>query len=411
MRSLIVVGILVSAFSAVQAQPPCTQADLHAAAQRVKAIQTQLLAYKLKEDMDESVPPPLQANISAFKDALASLADAALQCTPASANPKLIESTLAKLLDANQPVKQEVYDLKKPPQLDQIYGGRITVKVTAPPKSPNLLLVEFRFDIECSFDSLLLVYETREGHRRQSLRWQSGNYDDVSGAFGDFFQYQVLPQGNSTDWLLVVGHGNPWCSSNMSGYHIDVLRPDGNVRPHALFHKDITYNRSYDPSMRCTADGFELRLEVYTPDTNIIFRPGVYRFHVTPTEFVRVQPIALNGRDFVDEWLKSPWSDAQAWIAPSASAVLKPIHEKINTLEDPNTKDPPSFTYGPVRTCTDSKAHFQVGLDEEWFENQQTRPDKPTYFEIQTGINSFTMLSASAQPDPHCTGPDIMAKH
>ena len=55
--------------------------------------------------------------------------------------------------------------------------------------------------------------------------------------------------------------------------------------------------------------------------------------------------------------------------------------------------------------------YFQVELDEEWFENQKTRPDKQTFFHIQTGINSFTMLSASAQPDPRCTGPDIMVKH
>jgi len=392
------------------ADQPCPQPDLHTAAQQVKAVRAQLLAFKVQSEQDEAVPESLQAQIRKFKDSLGSLADAELRCVPPNADPKIIEARLAKLLGANKPVKEEVYDPKKPPQLDHIYGDGITVKVTTPTKSPHLFVVEFRFDIACSFDSVLLVYEPREGHWQQSLRWQSGNYDDVSGAFGDFFQYQVLQQKNSAGWLLVAGHGNPWCSSNMSGFGVDVLQPVQSARPRALFHKDITYSRATDPVMKQTTDGFELRMEVYTPDTTLITRPGIYRYRVTATEFERVQPIALNGRDFVDEWLQSPWSDSKNWSATTGLPQLEAVHPKFEFLEDPKTKYWPSFTYGPVRTCSDSKAHFQVELDEEWFENQKTRPDKPTYFQIQTGINSFTMLSASAQPDPHCTGPDIMPK-
>ena len=376
------------------ADQPCPQPDLHTAAQQVKAVRAQLLAFKVQSEQDEAVPESLQAQIRKFKDSLGSLADAELRCVPPNADPKIIEARLAKLLGANKPVKEEVYDPKKPPQLDHIYGDGITVKVTTPTKSPHLFVVEFRFDIACSFDSVLLVYEPREGHWQQSLRWQSGNYDDVSGAFGDFFQYQVLQQKNSAGWLLVAGHGNPWCSSNMSGFGVDVLQPVQSARPRALFHKDITYSRATDPVMKQTTDGFELRMEVYTPDTTLITRPGIYRYRVTATEFERVQPIALNGRDFVDEWLQSPWSDSKNWSATTGLPQLEAVHPKFEFLEDPKTKDWPSFTYGPVRTCSDSKAHFQVELDEEWFENQKTRPDKPTYFQIQTGINSCLLYTS-----------------
>jgi len=394
------------------AQQPCLHPDLHAAAQQVKAIQTQLLAYRLKEEMDESVPPPLQANISAFKDALASLADSALHCASPSPNPKLVESTLAKLLNATKPEKQVVYDPNKPPQLDHIYGDEMTIKVTAPPKPPNLILVELGFDIPCGDDSMLLVFESRSGQWQQALRWQSGNYDEISGAFGDFFQYQILPQKDSASWLLAVAHGNPWCTSRWSGFGLDVVQPSADAIPQqVLFNLSTEYVRETDPVMKLTPDGFQLRVEGASLDMNFMTRPEFFTYRVSGKQIVRVQPVANNGRDFVDEWLRSPWADVQAWSAPSASASLEPTHQKIWSLRDPKAKDWPSFTYGPVRTCTDSKAHFQVELDEEWFENQKTRPDKPTFFHIQTGINSFTMLSASAQPDPRCTGPDIMAKH
>jgi hypothetical protein len=222
------------------ASQPCVQPDLHIAAQQAKAIQTQLLAFKLQREMDESVPAPLQVQIRAFKDSLSLLADATLQCAPVTADPKAIQSRLVKLLDANKPVKDEIYDPDKPPQLDRIYGDGITVKVTAPANVPHMFLVEFSFDIACGSDSLLLAYEWGNGRWRRTIRWQSTDYDDVSGAFGDFFQYHVLPQTEAAGWLLVVGHGHPWCASNMSSYHFDVLRPIQSAGdPQVLFRKDI----------------------------------------------------------------------------------------------------------------------------------------------------------------------------
>ena len=90
--------------------------------------------------------------------------------------------------------------------------------------------------------------------------------------------------------------------------------------------------------------------------------------------------------------------------------MLLQLHLGALYVEDLKTKSWPNFTFGPIRTCSDSKAQFQVELDQEWYENQKTRPDRPTYFQIKEGDNSFTMLSASAQPDSHCTGPYIMVK-
>jgi hypothetical protein len=396
------------------ADEPCVQPDLHAAAMHVKTIQTRLLAFKLQSEQDESVPVPLQAEIRAFKDSLSLFADAKLQCAPAIADPKLIESGLANLLEANKPEKNEVYDPKKPPQLDHIYGDWITVKVTAPANPPNILLVEFGFGIACGSDSVLLIFERQHGRWGQRMRWQSGGYDEVSGAFGDFLQYQIVQQRNSATWLLAVAHGEPWCTSRWSGFHLDVLQPPAGSSPQqSLFQLTTGYIRfEIDPTMKLTSDGFQLRLETDSLDNDLMTRPGIFRYRISGKQVTRVQPIALNGRDFVDEWLKSPWSEAGKWSAQARLSNLETTHKKIATLEDPSANETPNFTYGPVRSCSDSKLQFQVELDEGWWVEQQKdwRPGKPTFFQIQEGKNSFTMLSASGQPDQHCTGPDIMPK-
>jgi len=402
--------ILIAAPAALFAQT-CSQPNLRPYIHKVKAAQSQLRAYNIGDGEGEQAREPLQKRIQVMKDAFATLADAAMKCAPETLNARALENSFVRPLDANKPVVAEEYDPKKPEKVDDIYGDSIDVKVTRPAESSQILLVDFRFEIQCGFDSLLLGYEWHSNGWQQVLRWQSGNYDVISGAFGDFFAYQVVPRKDSGDWLIAVAHGHPWCSSNMSGFDLDVIQPARNDNSQkVLLHKQETYWRDDPTRMRSIPDGFELRVSGYSRDVNIIRRTGIYRYSIDRDRIERVQPIAMNGRDFVDEWLNSPWEESQNWNFPSELANLEATYKKIATLNDPNAKEQPHFTYGPVRTCSDSPSHFQVELDYGWWweEKKDLRPDARTFFQIQEGKNSFTMLSASDKPDPHCTGHDIM---
>ena len=402
---------LLLALPAALAAQPCTKPGWNPLAPPVMVAQAQLLNVKLQDAMDETVPVPLQAQILTLKDALATYTQGQLECVPANADAASVEATLAGPLSANQPAAQQTSDPNQPPQLDHIYGSNLRVKVTRPANEPQLLLVEFNFGIACGFDSMLLAYEQSGGAWQQILRWQSPAYDTVSGAFGDFFDYQVLPQAGSKGWLIAVAHGMPWCTSNMSAFDVDLLQPSADqAAQQTLFDRKLDYRRDTDPVMKTEPGGFELRMTGESIDGNIVMRPVIYSFELQGSQLIRVQPIAMNGRDFVDEWLESPWDDASRWSAAAGSAELKQAHEKIAALR--NTEDSPLLTFGPVRGCTDAKADYQVELDEEWVDGKgNSRPGSPTYFQIEEGTNSFTMLSSTANADPHCTGPDIMAKH
>jgi len=403
--------LLLLALPNALAAQPCTKPGWNPLAPPVMVAQAQLLHVKLLDAMDEAVPASLQAQILALKDALAGYTEGQLECVAANADATAVETTLAGPLSANQPQVQQASDGSKPAQLDQIYGSNLRVTVTRPANEPQLLLVEFNFGIACGFDSMLLGYEQSGGAWQQVLRWQSPAYDSVIGAFGDFFNYEVLPQTDSKGWLIALAHGMPWCTSNMSGFDVDLLEPSiGAQAQQTLFDRKLDYRRDTDPVMNAEPGGFELRMTGNSIDVNTIMRPVIYRFQLQGSQLIRVQPIALNGRDFVDEWLESPWDDASRWSAAAGSAPLQQVHEKIAALR--NTDDSPLLTFGPVRSCTDAKAHYQVELDEERVDDKgNSRPGSPTYFQIEEGKNSFTMLSAATNTDPRCTGPDIMARH
>jgi hypothetical protein len=391
---------------------PCTQAKLQSNVQRVKTVQSQLIAFRIHDEMDEEVPAPLQSMIHAFKDSLAELADAALHCASISPEPKGFESTLAALLNANKPVQQQVYDPRKPPQRDQIYGVDLHVKVTTTGGPPQLVLVEFNFGVACGYDSILLAYEVHSGAWQRILRWQSPEYSEVSGAFGDFFEFVLLAPTDSDGWRAVIAHGHPWCTSRWSAFDLDVVQPASvGTTQRVLQHLNKGYVRfEIEPTLKIVPDGFQIRVQTGMIDPDIKTRVVIYRYRVSGTEIKRVQPIANNGRDFVDEWLDSPWEESALWSATENLEELKATHTRIEADRSSSAENSSLRTYGPVRACSDARMHFQVELNAEFVSEGKSIPDGSTYFQIQEGKNSFTLLSASDQPDARCAGPDIMAK-
>jgi len=420
MRFVMLLVFIVASSLAATAQQPCVEPDLHASALRTKAIQTQMLASNVGfQGMDTNVAQPLQTQIHAMKDTLATVAASSLQCAPETADAAALEATLAAALGANQPQPQsDGATDDKSSAADHLYGADLNVKVTRPAKPAGLLLVVFNFGIACGDDSMLLAYEFRGGHWQQAVRWQAEDYDEISGAFGDFFDYQVVQPEGAPQWLLAVAHGTPWCTSRMSGFEVNVIDPMRDLHPQKVIYTEKkSYSRFNVPvTMRLEQDGFELRMETDDLDFDIMTRIVFYRYRFTGSpaagyRLERIQPIANNGRDFVDEWLQSPWGEGAKWVAPDGLAGLEPIHKRMEALRSPDAKEYPTFTYGPVRGCTDSATHFQVELDEDPGDPPKPRPAPPTFFQISQGKNSFTLLSASTQHDPHCTGADIMAKH
>lgn len=408
------------------AQEHCVVGALPQAASRVQSLRIEIEHVKVA-DMDVTVPPALAEKIDHLKDALNQVSNAEMACAGPTVSPEELEKQLAEALHANPPepppntvisVSDHRYD-----EILGSYGHNLRVDVERPRNVQGILTIQYSINVECGSDSMLLVYELDHGAWVEKLWWQAPLLKRVSDAFGDFFLTAFLrgpstPKGREANWRVVVAHGTPWCMSRFSGFKIDVLAPGSNVSsPRVLWHTERAYSRfEYAPRIKSFGNTFELRLnaDCMSFDMDHCFeRRVIYRYTVDDSGDVRrVNPIGINARGFVEEWLAAPWSESRDFSALETAVSLEKIHEDF---DPPSTDDGPFVihSFGPVRACALSGV-FQVQMNST---QEQMVPGKPggdsrplpsNYFRVRQVKDGYLMLAAQTEPDPACTGPNLM---
>jgi hypothetical protein len=170
----------------------CSQDAILRSANEVKASRQRLIATKLSDALDNGVPASLQKEISNLKDTLSATVSAYLQCVKAdTVDLTTLQSDLLRMTEVPEPPPITQFDKE---QVDGFYGTELKIIASHPANAPRLIAITINFGIECGVDSILLIYEFHEGIWQKSLRWQSKDYPAISGAYGDFFDYFVLPQ-------------------------------------------------------------------------------------------------------------------------------------------------------------------------------------------------------------------------
>jgi hypothetical protein len=406
MRSAVIAACLLLGIAPTCiAQLTCSKTAQTAGATAVTNIRMQLRAIKPAVDMDTNVPAAAQTLIPQLKAALLQTAQAALACHDAAIDPQVLEKEIATQLNANPPqpppgVSAQPGDTRYAEMLSDEYSSDLLVSVARP--QPQLLSVQFQFHIECGEDTVWILFEQQNSKWQLKLVWQAPPYTEINGAFGDFFLATVLPADATGGLQVAAAHGSPWCTSRFSGFSMDVLQPSpSDAAPKVLWHTQRGYSRGDTaPGLRSTADGFELRLNAPADDISGFERNVIYRYKVAGAQVTRVEPIAANGRGFVEEWLSMPWDEAQGQTAPEAIAGMKIVHDHLADL-DKNSNTYVTFSYGPVRSCL-TPGRYEVEMDAD--------PGGPEFYAIAEAPNGYVMTNYGTTQDERCSGPNLMKK-
>jgi hypothetical protein len=342
-------------------------------------------------------------------------------------DPTELQKYLAQLLRANAPEPADDTVISKDDhRYDEIlgsYGHNLRVRVSRPRGVAGILEIQYSINIECGTDNFLLAYELHDGAWTEKLRWQSPPLKLIPDAFGDFFQFAVLPGSSGPDsrdtkWRVVVAHGIPSCASRMSGFTIELLSPGPDpASPRVLWHIARGYSRGdFAPRIKSSGNTFELRLNadcMWFDNASCFERRVIYRYSVDGNDAVRrMGPMGINARGFVEEWLSAPWFESRNFVVAEAAEMLQEVHDSFDPPFKPNDNQFVGHSFGPVRACA-APGVFQVQMNSTL---ETMVPGKPGgeseplashFFHVREVKDGYLMISAPTKPDPVCFGANL----
>jgi hypothetical protein len=376
----------------LSATVPCSKTGVADSASRVDAARNVLLALPIGDGLQTDVSTDAQNAIASMKSRLNELFVAYMSCAPSEIQPGRIEQELSSTAHAFT-LEGRSYGPNELPKEANNYGFQLQFRVKQLPANPQVIGISASFQIEYGMDSILGVF-VREGDSwREVVRWTSKPYKTVSGAFWSF-DYAISPPDNRGSWYLVTKFINPWCSSTWSGINYAVLRPNPvSLTPKTLLSaSDFMWWGSDDfGSLEVQADKFDLRFHSSSIDGGVHNRVFIRDFRVLGDKVRRIPPVAVSPRDFVDEWIVSPWKSASAWSLVAQRNELLKAHRGMR-------KDP-FEEFDSVRKCDGAGNHFQVAVSIN---------EKQKYFLVAAAGANFQMESVTHSPNSRCGGPDLL---
>lgn len=402
--AIIVAVLLLAHLSTAQVASPatCSQTDLNRSADHVQGIRMRLLELPIEDGAQTEVSPAAQREIASMKEALGAFIAGYVQCVPLQPDVDKIQSQLSALSHAFKMPSGSISKDDVPPDF-----GKFGFELWFQPRlfeNPHLLGVTATFSIECGFDTVLLIFAPDDGSWKEVLRWQKEPYTRVDGGTMAF-DYGVSPTDGDGHWFVVTHDIAPWCSSTWSGIRYWVLRPTADhLYPKILFSADDFMwwgNEDYG-TLTVQKDAFDLRFHSASLDGGVHNRVFIRHFSVIGDTVRRTQPVAVSPRDFVDEWIVSPWEDAAQWSSNSALSELRKSHSVWSTRIN---SDDGLLEFYSVRRCSDRPDHYQVEIGEETGPKFET--SRSFYFQV-AGKRVYTMLGVSEITDAKCSGPNIL---
>ncbi len=399
-RHLPALALLLCATPRLPAQPPQPRCDWSAFDHNAADLRAARdAALKITEtDLNTDVPPEAIKQIQQFKNSLSDALNNYFLCQPSQfPDAQALESDLYTRLAVAIPPPPD--KRPEPPQNDSgpqagLYLSDITLKVKIVPDQRKLIAVLTTFGIPYGEDAELDIFApANSGKWQPVISFTSKPYNSIAGAFLGF-DYKISPPDSKGDWFMVATHINPWPQSCWQNLYIDAVRPNQLGMLYQLFHEEQNGYICDDaaPYLRgVKADSFQLRFSIASIDESQLSSPSLMTYKVEGDEVTRIEPVALNPVNFVDEWTRRTWRDAQGWSVPTNLAQLSEDHAKLHNQA--------SGDFVGFRACT-----APLTSEVEFKADDGEGPSR--FFLVKKNPDGYIMLKISDRPTPSCRTPN-----
>jgi hypothetical protein len=292
-------------------------------------------------------------------------------------------------------------------------GTGFVGEIRATRAGPGLLQVTTQLGVQCGYDEVPYLYRFEDGKWRRV--WEGAQGTDDKGKY----EPRQVEQVRFTRPSDSPGHQLALSLTHFRGCKPDEWQPvyyglwsmAETEAPQKLLvaERAVAYtgNTRNAPIYARLSGDDDLLVEFsgHSIDTSIHDRVKVEHFRIFQGKSEKIVPYALTPRDFVEEWLTSPWETAQEMTAEDSRAGLADQHSHFHT-----DRLSVKFT-GPSMACQEAKdggaafpsmrmATVQVHVA---FHNLRQMPEEERYFRVRwVPPYMFEVVGMSDQPGKDC---------
>jgi hypothetical protein len=195
------------------------------------------------------------------------------------------------------------------------------------------LLVETDVGVLCGYDESAYIFAWRDSRWR--LLWETEQNDYRKGHYApqNFFSVTASAVGASTQPLVLTLGYSPWCQSAWQRLFVRLWRMSSvsSSTPPLFDMTDTVYLGDEPTRVRLSDSDAMIVFDGASIDGDILVRRHVWHLAVRDHSVQRLEPVALDPRSFVDEWLTRPWTESGAWIdAKSQAQSLRHWHGRFH---------------------------------------------------------------------------------
>jgi len=266
------------------------------------------------------------------------------------------------------------------------------VQFTQPPEDRDKLAVTAGVNVPCGSDDAVYVYDFSRGAPQRVLESHGTRDHDESVLDLALSKPDVLGNQLILTLRYAVQCGSSW---NELAYDLFRLQPATSGAVSVLSDEHGIWFGGGQPQFRVEADDLLMEFRDRSIAGGIHNRTHVLHYTAkNGSPAVRVDPVALQPQDFVDEWITRPWSEMESRSA--GDEKLQKWHELIAGAYGDFTLSQP---------CKDPPGQWQIGLDLGILgEHQLPEPLSVLFLVRQREQNRFTMVGISFNRQDGCPG-------
>jgi hypothetical protein len=269
------------------------------------------------------------------------------------------------------------------------------IEISRPAEDPGKLAVIVGVEVPCGYDDAAYIYDY--GRDQPQLVLEShgsrGHGESLSGI--RFSRSDALGR----QLILTLRYGVQCASSwNRLSYDLFRLSTVSTAVPILSGDHAIWFGADEPYQVRLEPDELLMEIRDRSIDAGIHNRAHILHYDAARTPVERIDPVALQPQDFVDEWLTRPWQEMESRSDEGKRGSLEKWHEFLGSR----------FVGGDftiVQACREKSDEWQIGVDLNWINGKELPISLKVYFLIeQSGLYRFKMIDIAFERQEGCAG-------